>query len=138
MNKSWKFYLRYKPYNTENDPYQSKKAKKQSRKFFKKYGFREEETWGLNTAIAIYLLPRLAYLKEHIHSYSYPPWLEIFNEFGDKISSGYDEWIKILEKMIDGFEIIAEEQVYSLDKEKAIKANEALDLFRKYYWYLRG
>jgi hypothetical protein len=135
MNKSWKFYLRYKPYNAEDDPYQSKKAKKQSRKFFKKYGFRKEESWGLNTAIAIYLLPRLAYLKEHVHSY--PPGLDVFNEFGEKISSGYDEWIKILEKMIDGFEIIANDQIYPpMSKEDEVKANEALDLFRKFFWDL--
>ena len=74
----------YKPYSLENSPYASKKQKKKARAFYKKYGFRYEETWNLDHTLACYILPRLAYLRDttHVSFVNYntmKKWCEILN-----------------------------------------------------------
>ena len=98
-----------------------KKYKKKSQKFFKKNGFHFEECWNLDLSIACFILPRLVQLKKVGRSYP--------QDLTEK------EWNAILDKMIHGFEIIVKEEIIS-DSEKLFTAQEAVDLFAKYYFSL--
>lgn len=111
--KNWKYYAekvkKSQPYNIQKDPEQKKKRKRKAQKFYKKYGFRYEECWNLDHTLAVYILPRLAYLRDN--SISYPGNLATYNEFGELIAEGYEVWQNCLNKMILAFEHIIDEDL---------------------------
>ena len=117
----------YKPYSLENSQYASKKQKKKARAFYKKYGFRYEETWNLDHTIACFVLPRLAYFREHMHGT--PNDFIDFDENMQIIGEHSDEWAATIDKMINSFELIASEKDIGHDKE----IQEGLELFGKYF-----
>ena len=88
-----------------------------------RHGFRQEEWWGLDTATARFLAPRLMYLSEH-HA-GYPSQFD--GEDGDEL------WTAILAKMADGFERIGADRLDILDDDYEA---ECLDLFREYFYAL--
>lgn len=115
----------YKPYSLENSQYASKKQKKKARAFYKKYGFRYEETWNLDHTLACYILPRLAYLRDTTHGYP-------------NAAGNFENWQLILDKMIDAFEQIAlEDEISNLTQkeyeERERKIKEGLVLFGAYF-----
>lgn len=99
----------------------SKKRRKKSKKFFKKYGFHFEECWCLDHSIACYLLPRLVHLKK------------VMNTYPDGLTP--EEWDEVLGKMIHGFKLIAEDKLF-YNSENLAAAHEAIDLFAKHYFSL--
>jgi len=88
-----------------------------------RHGFRREDCWSLDTAVAAWLTPRLYHLAEH-HS-GYPSQFD--GEDGDEL------WTAILAKMADGFELIAKD---ADNPERRDYINECLDLFREYFFSL--
>jgi len=86
-----------------------------------RYGFWREDCWSLDLALAKWILPRLQYLAENNHGY--PGALS------------EEEWLAILYKLIDGFELFARED-YVGDAEQWAYINDCLDLFREFFFDL--
>ena len=118
--KEWErlaFLTKEKKYKHEKD--------ETSKRFKKKYGFDYRETWDLDYEIACFILPRLAYLREHCSSY--PGTGEFIGE------DGYKNWLKTMDKMIKAFETIVDAEIGFETEEENRIINEGLDLFRKYF-----
>ena len=89
---SWKYYARYaKKVNKKLDYKKTKKA----RKFKKKYGFDCTETWNLDTETALFLLVRIAYLRDN------SPCIPVSYALNYAENAG-SEWYKTLSKIIKG------------------------------------
>lgn len=84
-----------------------------------RHGFALQDTWALNTAVAQFLAPRLRHMAEH--HVCYPPDLE------DDAA-----WTVILYTMADAFKAIADDDW----DPRLDDAEEGLDLFRQYFFYL--
>jgi hypothetical protein len=96
-------------------------------------GFDDTELWGLDCTIAKFIVPRLKAFLPYTEA-AYPAHLkpEDSDEGEDKAT---ESWTEIVQAMIDGFEIIANDQTVMDDEEKK-KVQRALDLFRDYYFHL--
>ena len=138
--KKWKKYaLRMKKegaYNMQKDHGATKHNKKRSKNFYKKWGFRFEETWSLDHSIACYVLPRLAYLRAY-HA-GCPASLIKRDENGKILDkSEYDpceEWNNILDKMIYSFEAKTHEfEDATINMGNEAKIKEGLLLFAVYF-----
>ena len=60
------------------------------------------------------------------------------NEKGHPANMEYDEWKEILKRMINAFELIAEDNLWDVDEKKRIICFEGLELIGKYFnnlWY---
>ena len=75
----------------------------------------------LCSALPIWLLPRLRWLRDNAHGY---PVEVIYDDHGRALedemgapvnSMTFDKWIDIIEEMIEGFELAAEDDDYSLE-----------------------
>lgn len=104
-------YYGYKIYKNDE---RYKKFKKQRAE----RGFDDTETWGLDVTIAKFILPRLKRFKE------------ISN--GIPIGLTQEEWNKILDEIIEGFEIISKDNM-TINSEKE---QRALKLFSEHYFSL--
>lgn len=101
----------------------------------KKYDFDYRETWNLDYEIACFILPRLAYFKDHCNGYPYD--LTKATDDGYIITeNAYEEWERILDKMIKAFEIIVKNKATFTKEEERKIVQEGLDLFGKYYFDL--
>lgn len=80
-----------------------------------------EELWDLDFTLAKYILPRLIKFKEFTHGY--PPSLT------------FEEYLKIIDKMIWSFEFIIEDSTKFIpyNEDNYIKYQEGIDLFAKYF-----
>lgn len=91
-------------------------------------GWDDKETWYIPTALAKWIVPRLKRFKEITNCY--PPDLT------------EEKWDAILDEMIDGFELISDEDaLYAFEnKEEADriwdKVQHTMDLFHQYYNHL--
>lgn len=91
-------------------------------------GFDDSETWSLDSTIAKFLVPRLKAFKECKNGYP--------ARMTEK------KWNKILDEMIEGFELYLTHDEWELcqDKniynEKSLKVNKALKHFSKYFYDL--
>lgn len=89
-------------------------------------GFDDTETWNLDYTIASFILPRLKRFKEV--SNGYPGTMT------------FEEWQDILDKIINAFELKAneDETSYTIEEDEANckKIQEGLNLFAKYYSHL--
>jgi hypothetical protein len=94
-----------------------------ARLFWLRHGFPREDAWGLDTATAKFLAPRLMYLAEHHDGYPH----QFDGEDGDEL------WTAILAKMADGFERIASDRLEIYDNGYE---GECLDLFREFFYAL--
>ncbi|NEZ47817.1 hypothetical protein FDF74_11555 [Clostridium niameyense] len=83
-----------------------------------------EELWDLDYTIAKFILPRLIRFKELVSDnkgiHSYPADLK-----------NMEEWIAILDKMINSFEILKNEFIKN-NRENYEKYIEGMNLFAKY------
>lgn len=93
-------------------------------------GFDSTELWALDVATAKFLLPRLKAFKEG-HA-GVPGYIDPDNKKKDK---GAAKWNKILQDMIDGFEIIANVDGYDW-KDESGKPEKAVKLLAKHYFAL--
>lgn len=86
-------------------------------------GFDISETWNLDGTIARFIYPRLKLFIEDVKRIgSYPAHMT------------YDEWIKILEDMLLGFELLVSDEIKTDDENKIIE--HSLDLFREHFFGL--
>lgn len=94
-------------------------------------GFDDSELWNLDSTIVGFILPRLKAFRDV--GFGYPSSVETM-----------EEWTKILDKMIKGFEYYLDEKLGE-DKKLSAKDNlinhnkiveEGLDLFCKYFYNL--
>lgn len=143
--KSWKEYAKWikneKPhYNlnhdlTSTDKKLRKRAKK-AKKFKKKWGFRYEHTWCLDQEIAKFVLPRLAYLRDH-HC-GYPSCLCEFdrNYLPINEEEAEKQWVQILDDMCIAFELIIKDEIGGTKEEferRQATIKKGLELFTKYF-----
>mgnify|MGYP001193199122 CR=1 FL=1 len=82
-------------------------------------GFKAEEWFGFNYHHALWVLPRLTYLRDH--HLGYP------TELGSD-----EEWVTVLDKMIVAFELYAEDKI-KISTSELEQAEEGLRLFAKFY-----
>lgn len=115
----------------------SKKRIKKANKFEKKHGFRYEDSWNLDHAIACFILPRLVQFRD-INCTIPNEFLTygedgepIFNEENDKLA--IKKWRKTLNKMIYAFYLIITDDFIKPESEEWEVIEEGLDLFRKFY-----
>ena len=92
----------------------SKKRAKKADKFEEKHGFRYEDAWNLDGAIARFILPRLVQLRDTSHGHP--------AEFADLGSDeGQKEWERILNEMINGFYLYVTKDWYDwTDEDKKV------------------
>ena len=84
-----------------------------------------EEDWNTYQAIAELIAPRLRTFKEHDKHGFCPDF------------KGMKEWNEAIQKMIDAFELLIDEDklgIFTKDEEEAIE--HGLELFSKYFRYL--
>lgn len=86
-------------------------------------GFDVSETWNLDATISRFIYPRLKVFIEDVKHIQVCP-----------ANLTFDEWIKILEDMLKGFELLVSDEIKTNDEEKVIE--KSLDLFRQYFFYL--
>lgn len=113
----------------------SKKDLKKFKKFEKQYGFEYHESWDLDQYIALYTLPRLAYLREHLHGY--PGIIREYHTKNKTEDEAVAEWDRILTVMIKGFRLYVKRGCSGIltDKDKATW-NKAKEYFAKYFEHL--
>ncbi len=100
-----------------------------------RHGYRYEESWYLDTALARWVAPRLRYLAEHHcgHPTYFCGASDPYSEHCDV--DGCDEiWTAILYKIAEGFELIAKGD--DDGPERCDYIGECLDLFREYFFSL--
>lgn len=89
----------------------TKKDQKKADDFEKKHGFRYEDAWNLDHAIAVFVLPRLVQLRDTAHGYP--------AEFID--NGDYEAWLKTLDQIIYGFYIyVTKDLIFWDDEDKKI------------------
>lgn len=89
----------------------TKKDQKKADKFEEKHGFRYEDAWNLDHAMAVFVLPRLVQLRDTAHGY---PTYFIDN-------GGYEAWLKTLDEIIYGFYLyVAKDLVFWDDEDKKV------------------
>ena len=95
------------------------KRQKVHLKQFKEQGWCDSDTWSLDFAFVKFIYPRLKRFREL--TFSHPAYMTD------------TEWKKILDEMIEGFEIASDEKRYfCAKKEDDEKIQKAFDLFSKY------
>ena len=108
-------------------------AKRGTRHFIqrRRRGFDDAELWSLNTALAAHILPRLQAFRAG--TCGYPGMLD-----------SMESWHYLLDKMIFAFDEIAHEWDWNRHGDdtperqelRALKVQEGLDLFARYYFDL--
>jgi hypothetical protein len=83
-------------------------------------GFDISETWNLDGTIAKFIYPRLKVFIEDVKRVGCFP-----------ASMTFDEWLKILDDMLKGFELLVSDEIKNEDEDKIIE--HSLDLFRKHF-----
>ena len=94
------------------------------------HGFDSTELWNLDVTFAKFLVPRLKAYKESRSGI--PGRLVSSDKTTEKDSK---KWDKIIQDMIDGFEIIATVDGYNW-KDKSGKPEKAVKLLAKHYFDL--
>jgi len=89
------------------------------RRIQKETGVSPDETWSLDYTVACFVLPRLKAFMEIACGYP-----------GDLGSM--EEWQGILGRMVDAFELIAEDRTAHGDDERR-RIEDGLDLFREWF-----
>lgn len=115
MNKK---YLKTK--EGKKDIKREKKRQKKWKKQIKQRGFDDTELWSLDCIISQFILPRLKAFRQL--GYSYPSNLET-----------YEEWQKILDKMIIAFEISVEQD---MNENNQLDYEIGMNLFAQYHYSL--
>lgn len=109
-------------------------------------GYSDEDTWALDISFAKWILPRLKRYKECVIDIgSVPCVLCTGSDDSDEAHSKLQiEWINIIDRMIEGFELI-ENHFYTtifrsdeaeLKEIQTNKVNDALELFKTYLGHL--
>lgn len=86
--------------------------------------FDGDEAFNLNDTFIKFIVPRLVFLRNNLNSHPYVLSME--------------EWEKILDKMIEGFEVGIKEDFNctGFTKRDIEKINKSLDLFKTWFFYL--
>jgi len=98
----------------------TKKDQKKADDFEKEHGFRYEDAWNLDHAIATFILPRLVQLRDTTHGY--PVGL-----------TNKEEWLKTLDQIIFGFYIYVTKDLIFWDDEDNKIWFRAKALFCKHF-----
>ena len=88
-----------------------------------KHDYPVEEVWNTYHTLSQIIVPRLQAFKA-LDKHGYCPYFKDMRE-----------WNCAIQKMIDAFELMKYANTYSEKEKKTIE--QGLDLFRKYYCYLR-
>jgi hypothetical protein len=123
MEKDYKYYVDLCKKQDYERVFPDIEEMNNSKDFYKENGFHYEDTWNLDCTIIKFILPRLAYLRDTTSGY--PNNLD-----------SYEEWIDILNEILDGFEsylIIMEGEVSASKDIGQNKFKKAFELFTKYF-----
>ena len=123
MEKDYKYYVDLCKKQDYERVFPDIEEMNNSKDFYKENGFHYEETWNLDTEIIKFIVPRLAYLRD------------ITDGYPSDLNS-YEEWVDILNQILDGFEhylIIMEGEVSALEDIGQNKFKKAFELFTKYF-----
>ena len=123
MEKDYKYYVDLCKRQDYDRIFPDIEEMNNSKDFYKENGFHYEDTWNLDCTIIKFILPRLAYLRDTTSGY--PSNLD-----------SYEEWIDILNKILDGFEsylTIMEGEASTLEDIGQNKFKKAFELFTKYF-----
>lgn len=83
-------------------------------------GFDDSETWSLDGTIAKFIEPRLEAFYEDTKNIGCHP-----------ANMCYEDWLTIIEKLINGFKLLANDEIKTDEEEKI--EQETLELFAKYF-----
>jgi hypothetical protein len=112
------------------------KRYKKAKKFEKKNGFRFEDCWSLDSAVAMFILPRLIYLRDNSNGFSVISEVVKYKDDGVNIANEDDcaaAWSNVLNTMINGFYLyIVKDSIFWNEKEKSLW-KETLNLFTKHF-----
>lgn len=138
--KSWKYYrdlaIAHPPYRRKRDSCTTKRNKKAAKKFHRKHGFYQEDTWELGHAMAVWLLPRIAYLRDH--HVGTPGLYFIMNKDTGEMENedeGHKQYTKDLNTITKAMALIVEDKVTYTKKEKET-IDEGLQLLAKLWLIL--
>jgi hypothetical protein len=104
-------------------------------------GWDDSETWSLDYSLAKLISPRLKKLKEKLNNFKTFPNSLSTEEEGNSdecFDKHFNQWIKIIDKMILAFDIIIKNDTYYWNNQGKLdsRIEEGLDLFRKHYFDL--
>lgn len=99
-----------------------------------RWGFSDDELWNLDRTIAKFILPRIKRFKKFRNGYPDELLNGDWNEEREKIA--VEQWDKILDNMIECFEIIVSDDFFCPSVEQELKIKEGLKLFSKYFMHL--
>lgn len=133
----WKKIAKFcKKYKKENYGISDKKSRKKEKAFKKKWGFSYIDSWNLDVEMVLYILPRLAYLREH--------HIGLCNElceFDENMNIVNEEkaikaWNDVLDTMIDGFMLYLEKDTFNWTEKDKKLWETTMKYFTKYYMAL--
>jgi len=137
----WKFYAEYaKDFKEDRTIYADDKKKKKIEEFKKEYGFDYTDSWNLDTSIILFVLPRVAYLREHFISapsefLEEPNSIKIDVKKND-IKQACEKWAAILDVITRGFYLYLKKDESWKTKEEKETWEQAFEYFTKYFRYL--
>ena len=100
---------------------------------YEKQGWTDMDTWSLDCTFAKFMLPRLKRFKEIKNGYP--------SNIDDNPAGGYSKkaesiWNKIVDEMIEGFQLMADGKQFGGNDVQFKKMNRSLDLFREHFFSL--
>lgn len=129
----WKFYANYVKehpiYQVSKNRTVDKKYNQKARKFKHKYGFDYGETYDLDRTIATFILPRLAFLRDHKTGWHPEPgdYDENFHIINEEESIA--KYNKKLDTIIEAFYLYLTKEEYEWNDEEKELWNEGMKLF---------
>jgi len=115
-------------WSLKNPLYIDKKDKRYSEhaKKLKEYGFSDTETWGLNSVIAEFILPRLKRFKEVNNGYPYGTSIEQWNAIIDKMIFAFDWELNCNDVKFDS---LSQDEI----ENNWVRYDEGINCFAKYF-----
>lgn len=113
-----------------SDDNEEHSGRKRHDHFVDTWGFSYSDTWDLGREIAIFILPRLAYFRDHIEGV---PGILVKDE--DNTEKAEREWDHILKTICDGLHMYIEKDISFFTKEEQELWSKAkLYLFCYFEW----
>ena len=133
----WKFYAKFAMKRMDKycmNPMPDKKELKKRKAFEKEYGFCYTDTYSLELYMALQMLPRFAYLRDHHHGF--PSILLDYDKDGKPTKSkeeADEEWSEILDTIVRAFYMYLKNEGEVISPKKKALWKKAMEYFNEYY-----